>query len=217
MTDVLVIQNNGIEGAGNLGRLLAGDGFDVRTVHAWREDIRHECDMLVILGAPESANDARLQGQQDMIRDHTARQKPVLGICLGSQLIARALGARVYRGPKKEIGFYHDLHPEGPLLGGLGSPFSAFHWHEDTFELPAGAVRLASSEHYPNQAFRHGTAVGLQFHLEADHDMMRLWLARSGLDCAAAGRIASEIDEFAPAVGRNLGIFYKNFKSEFGL
>lgn len=226
MTDVLVIQNTRIEGSGNLGRLLEQDGFDVSTVYAKKEPVpTNPHSVLIVLGGPESANDGLpyLQDEQALIRSYAGSQRPVLGICLGSQLIARAFGAQVYRGPKAEIGFYHDLLPvsDSGLFAGFSSPFSVFHWHRDTFELPDGAARLACSAHYANQAFQIGSAVGVQFHLEVDLQMVNLWLDNTGGMLERKGVDPQGIREEAAAgiaaVESNMQRFYRNFKSEFGL
>jgi GMP synthase (glutamine-hydrolysing) len=111
-----------------------------------------------------------------------AQGVPLLGICLGSQLLAKALGARVYRNPQQEIGWYTvDLTPAGatdPLCAGLTSPIPVFQWHSDAFDLPVGATPLASSPLCTHQAFRYGDRVyGLLFHLELTPDMIHSWLA----------------------------------------
>ena len=179
--------------------------------------------MLIILGAPEGANDdlPYLRKEQALIRDFIGAEKPVLGICLGSQLVARALGARVYRGARREIGFYHDLEAAGPgLFAGFDGPFTAFHWHADTHDLPQGAAVLASSRDYENQAFRCGSAVGVQFHLEADGQMIRAWMdgvPDGYLSQAERARICGAMDDDLYRTGAGLGRFYANFKSEFGL
>lgn len=97
---------------------------------------------------------------------------------MGSQLIAKTFGAKVYRGSQKEIGFYNDLkiYNNSSFFSDFTNPFTVFHWHDDTFDLPEGAVRLASSEHYLNQTFQYKSAVGLQFHLEVNEEMVNLWL-----------------------------------------
>ncbi len=224
MADALIIQNSEIEGPGNLGRILADDGFDVHTVDAKSGPIpARPHDLLVVLGGPQSANDplAYLDAERDLILQYARMRRPVLGICLGAQLAARALGARVGRGPLTEVGFYDDLHPgTGPLFSGFADPFLAFHWHGDTFDLPDGAVRLASSAAYPNQAFCAGTVVGIQFHLEVDIRMANRWI-----DCVRpadlGGKSRQELRGRARAdIGRiesNMRVFYRNFKSEFGL
>ncbi len=227
MPDVLIIQNTRIEGSGSLGRLLDDDGFDTRTVHAKNEPIPADSySLLVVLGGPQSANDnlQYLRDEQQLICRHVEQEKPVLGICLGSQLIARAFGASVTRGPKTEIGFYHDLKldTDSKLFSGFSNPFSVFHWHSDTFGLPENATRLAHSELYENQALRVGTAVGVQFHFEVNRDMVNLWLDNAekkleGIPYIDPQRIRDEIGVNISKIESNMQNFYKNFKTEFNL
>jgi GMP synthase-like glutamine amidotransferase len=177
------------------------------------------------LGAPESANDNLdyLRDEMELIRQFVKKQKPVIGICLGSQLIAKSFGAQVFRGARKEIGFYHDLHIENTskLFSGFQNPFTVFHWHGDTFDLPQNAVRLVSSKDYENQAFLLGTAVGVQFHIEVTNEMINLWLDKSrelsNTPYIDPNKIKQEISINLPKVKKNMEIFYKNFKSQFHL
>ena len=129
-------------------------------------------DFLVVLGGPMSVNDEDrlpwLRAEKRFAADAVAAGIPVLGICLGAQLLAHAHGARVYPAPQKEIG-WHPLRGEPVPPGRFAFPesFEAFHWHGETFDLPSGAVHLARSEACAHQAFWLGPrAVGLQFHLE---------------------------------------------------
>ena len=114
---------------------------------------------------------------------------------LGSQLIAKTFGAKVYKGPTKEIGFYHDLtiSNNSKLFDRFKNPFSVFHWHGDTFDLPTGATRLASSQNYPNQAFQYKSAIGLQFHLEVNEQMVNLWLDKTEEKLHEIGERVSEM------------------------
>ena len=171
MSDVLLVQNTRIQGSGYLGDLLKADGFNITSINAKHDKLPNkDFSFVVILGAPESANDdlPYLREEQQLIKNSVEKNTPVLGICLGSQLIAKTFGGMVYPGPKKEIGFYNDLEIKNNsvLFSGFKNPFTVFHWHGDTFDLPDGAIRLASSEHYPNQAFQYKSAVGLQSHME---------------------------------------------------
>ncbi|MDF2422008.1 MAG: type 1 glutamine amidotransferase [Nitrosopumilus sp.] len=227
MSNVLLVQNTRIEGSGYLGELLQNDGFEITSVNAKHEKLPdRDFSLIVILGAPESANDdlEYLNAEQQLIKNSVEKDIPVLGICLGSQLIAKTFGAKVYGGPKKEIGFYHDLKISGesPLFNGFKNPFTVFHWHGDTFDLPEGSVRLASSEHYENQAFRYKSAVGLQFHLEVNEEMVNLWLDNTEeklqkIPCIDPQKIRSEIIENIQTVKSNMNIFYNNFKLSFDL
>jgi GMP synthase (glutamine-hydrolysing) len=227
MSDVLLVQNTRVEGSGYLGDLLKKDGFNIHSVQAKQEKIpKQEHSLVVILGAPESANDELLylQEEQKLIRRSVEKNTPVLGICLGSQLIAKTFGGRVYRGPKKEIGFFHDLIPEedSSLFSGFENPFTVFHWHGDTFDLPKGAVRLAHSQNYSNQAFQYQSAVGLQFHLEVNEEMVNLWLDKTeeklqNIPYIDSEKIRSDIDENISIVKTNMENFYNNFKFLFHL
>ncbi|MDE1764051.1 MAG: gamma-glutamyl-gamma-aminobutyrate hydrolase family protein [Thaumarchaeota archaeon] len=229
MSDVLVIQNTKNEGVAALGNLLEQDGLSITTVLAKKEKIPSvNPQVLIILGAPESANDnlPYLRDELVLIQDAVKNNIPVLGICLGSQLVAKAFGARVYPGKKKEIGFYHDVEfdntSKSKLFQGMQNPATVFHWHGDTFDLPEGAVRLAHSKDYQNQAIKIGSAIGVQFHLEVDEPTIRLWLEKSKEELRSSPHIrVQEIIEDMPknlgVVQNNMKTFYRNFKSEFNL
>ena len=227
MSEVLVVQNTRTEGSGYLGELLANDGFTIHSVNAKHEKLpEKKYSLLVILGAPESANQylPYLQAEQKLIKKTVDDDIPVLGICLGSQLIAKTFGGKVYRGPKKEIGFYHDLKidTDSKLFSGFTNPFTVFHWHGDTFDLPEGAIRLAHSENYQNQAFQINSAVGLQFHLEVNAEMVNLWLDKTRekleqIPYIDPQKIRSDIDENISIVKNNMNNFYNNFKLLFHL
>ena len=227
MSDVLLIQNTRIEGSGYLGELLSNDGFDITSIHAKHETIpEKKFSLVVILGAPESANDnlPYLIREQNLIKNSVDNEIPVLGICLGSQLIAKTFGAKVYKGPIKEIGFYHDLKfsNNSKLFDGFSNPFSVFHWHGDTFDLPEGAARLALSKNYQNQAFQYKSAIGLQFHLEVNEQMVNLWLDKTEeklhkISYLDPQKIRFDLDEHISTVKSNMKLFYNNFKSEFVL
>ncbi len=227
MPKVLVIKNAGREGPGTIAELFASDGYDMDTIFAKKEKIpplNH--DVVLVLGAPQSANDSLqyLKDEIDLIRQAGKKNIPTLGICLGSQLMARAFGARVYAGQKKEIGFYHDVRVDhaskSGLFDGIADPFTVFHWHGDTFDIPKNATRLAYSDSY-NQAFQYGSAVGVQFHLEVNKEIILSWLANAKEDLLLSDidpqKIKSQIDSELDKVQQNMRIFYRNFKSEFDL
>jgi len=140
---------------------------------------------LVILGGPMNTDEAHLyphiEHELKIIQEALDNDLPILGICLGSQLIAKALGAEVGRNPCREIG-WHDvtLTEEGrkdPILRHFAETERIFHWHGDAFKIPSGAQHLATSRLCPNQAFRYGNKVyGFQFHLEVDEAMIDRWL-----------------------------------------
>jgi len=143
---------------------------------------RGTADAYISMGGPMSANDNLpwLKREMDILERAAAEGIPVLGVCLGSQLIARALGARVFRNPEKEIG-WHPVHwtpaaARDPLFNSLADPEMLFHWHGETFDLPTGAEWLAWSHRCRHQAFRCGRHVyGLQFHLEVTAHMITGW------------------------------------------
>jgi GMP synthase-like glutamine amidotransferase len=139
-------------------------------------------DGLIFMGGPMGVNDGLpyLDREMELIRDAAQRSQPVLGICLGAQLIAGALGGRVYRNAMPEIGWFHLRLASGASTDQIFSQVSAsptvFQWHNDTFDLPPGATLLASTDVCPNQAFRCGGSIyGLQFHPEMTAAMIVDW------------------------------------------
>jgi GMP synthase (glutamine-hydrolysing) len=137
----------------------------------------------IAMGGPMNVDEVErfpgLAAEREWLAEATRRGMPVLGICLGAQLLARALGASVRPGEGKEIGFAPvEIHDDAdPLLGGLAPATSVLHWHGDVFELPEGATSLASSALTEHQAFRRGNAWGVLFHPEMDLALLEAWLA----------------------------------------
>lgn len=176
---VVVVQHVPNEGLGQFEPLLHGFGVEVETIASSSSIPANPLagvSGLIVLGGPmgvyESERHPRLADEQELIGSALASSVPVLGICLGSQLLASALGARVYPAPQKEIGWF-DITLErnaevDPLFAGAPAHFKALHWHGDVFDLPRGAVPLARSALTRHQAFSYGgVAWGLLFHLEA--------------------------------------------------
>ncbi len=146
-----------------------------------------EIDWLIVLGGPMGVHDEDthpwLKAEKAFIREMIQAGKVVVGICLGTQLIAHVLGARVYPNPEKEIGWFpvQFMNRKTPLLEGLPEQLTVFHWHSDTFELPAGALHFSRTDACPHQAFLYGQKVlGLQFHLEATPETVRQMLEHGG-------------------------------------
>jgi len=157
-------------------------------------------DALIFLGGPMSANDdlSFLHEEVAIIEQAIARRQPVLGICLGAQLLAKALGAAVRRNAAPEIGWFPvhltDAGREDRLLGQLANPFEVFHWHSDTFDLPEGATHLASSEACRNQAFRVGEFLyGFQFHPEVTPEMIADWCVQD-VNCGDVRELTTPLD-----------------------
>lgn len=170
-----ILQHVAFEGPGSMAGWLAEHAGSVGYTHFHAGDALPdpaEVDLLIAMGGPMSVNDEHelpwLVAEKAFIRAVIARGTPVLGICLGAQLIASALGARVFPNGEREIGWFPvTAEPAPESCFGFPSEIEVFHWHGETFELPAGAVRLARSEACLNQAFQFGErVVGLQFHLE---------------------------------------------------
>jgi GMP synthase (glutamine-hydrolysing) len=137
-------------------------------------------DLLIIMGGPMGVHDETefpwLYAEKEFIKKCVSTNTRILGICLGSQLLASCLGSRVYRNNRQEIGFFPVSYtPEAdkdPVFKDLPNPWEVFHWHGDTFELPAGATHIAYSDITRNQAFRLGRFTGIQFHPEADERLI---------------------------------------------
>lgn len=172
---VHVLQHVPFEGLGSIETWLSHRGARVtytRFFESTRLPTLADIDFIIALGGPMSVNDEEqlpwLRPEKRFIADAIAGDKAVLGICLGAQLIANAMESQVYPNAEKEIGWF-PVFAESSAPGTFVFPTSveAFHWHGETFDLPAGAVHLASSAACRNQAFQVGTRViGLQFHLE---------------------------------------------------
>lgn len=159
-----------------------------------------------------------MEEQQKLIRNANHHQVPLLGICLGSQLIAQALGGRVYKGQRKEIGWFEvKVNNEGRndiFKGITNERIKVFQWHGDTYELPKSAILLASSNLYP-QAFKVGTSIGILFHLEVTHEIIRNWTSNYRLEMTEVGVSTDSIlnnkkNEFEN-LADNCKVVYSNF------
>jgi GMP synthase (glutamine-hydrolysing) len=195
MKKFLIIQHTPSEDAGLICDALAERGLESETVKIWAgaglvpESVEPYNGML-ILGGPmnveESERFPNLIHEQELIRRAAADGLPVMGICLGAQLIAAAYGARVYQNTRKEVGWSEialsESAKDDPLFRGIAGRFPVLHWHGQIFDLPEGAVHLASSTLTPNQAFRLSDNIwALQFHLEATGKHVGRWLGERQL------------------------------------
>jgi GMP synthase-like glutamine amidotransferase len=172
------------EGLGSIEEWISKSGHSL-TATKFFEDVRvpeiSDIDWLIIMGGPMSVNDEEqfpwLADEKKFIRKAIDAGKTVLGICLGSQLVSAALGARVYQNTEKEIGWFDiemsPLAKADNLFSDMGSRLKVFHWHGDTFDLPENAIHLACSAGCKNQAFIYkGKVLALQFHLEPTLDLL---------------------------------------------
>ena len=149
------------------------------------------------MGATDDADHPWLTPEKQLVREAVEGGKPFLGVCLGVQLLAAALGARVYTSERAEVGLLPvELTPEGrqdPLFDGIDDSLVSLQWHGDTFELPDGAVHLASSPQVVHQAFRSGArAYGVQFHLEVTAEQAREWAEVPAYQASLASTLGEE-------------------------
>jgi GMP synthase (glutamine-hydrolysing) len=189
MPEIIILQNAEPETPGLIADVLQSKGFTLRYVRTFAGEPvplnMGDAAALVCMGGPQSVyEDDKFPYLRDVMRlmeDALTKKRPVLGVCLGSQLLAATLGVPVVAGPQKEIGFYPvyltEAGKEDALFCGIGDSFTPVHWHGDVYpQLPCGATWLARSELTPHQAFRYGeNAYGILFHLELTSDMLADW------------------------------------------
>lgn len=225
---VLILKNVEIEGPGTIEDFLRDNAIAYRIVEMSSEELprTEDIDTLIIMGGHMSVNESDIYPyitkEVDLAKEFIGKGKRVLGICLGAQIMAKALGSRVYAGPEKELGWYDiELKEEGirdpvinrlalhPRAGDFWKTFKVFHWHGETFDLPAGAERIASSALYKNQAFRYGrNAYAFQFHIEVRKEMIYGWLKDEPVDMATVIRDTESF--YGDYAGRAIN-FYKAF------
>lgn len=216
-----VLRHLAFEDLGTFGPILPSNGFDVTVMDVGVDEIGEpilRSDLVVVLGGPigvyEEPRYPFLTDELRALRRRLEAGLPTLGICLGAQLMAAALGARVYPGHQKEIG-WAELQLSAAGMASCLRPLHGhrvLHWHGDTFELPAGATRLASTSLYENQAFLLGSnALALQFHPEIDGSRFEQWLighaaelSAANVDIAALRGSARELAGPLQGAGRNM-------------
>jgi len=203
---VLAFRHTPLEGTGSIAAALARHNVACRIVDLPTEPPGlTDVSGLIVMGGPMSVNDDLPWIPYEIAAIQAAHERgiPVLGICLGAQLVARALGALVYPNGEKEIGWFRlrwtDAARADTLFRGLPDPQVVFQWHGETFDLPPGAQHLAYSEVCRNQAFRAGGNIyGIQFHLEVTPGMIAEWL-RQDAACGDAREAFAPIDPEAHA------------------
>ena len=225
---VLVLQHELNDGPGYLGEALAKRGAALEVVRLDRGEALpafEPFDLLLIMGGEMNvyADDRHpwLIDETRVIRSAVDADKAVLGVCLGGQLLAKALDARVHVGGASEVGLVPlTLTADGqadPLFADLPA-LAAVEWHDDTFEIPDGAVRLVSSTACANQAFRYGArAYGLQFHPEVSPAMLRSWFAGFSKQSANAADFQAAVDANEAALRAQAERLIDNFLAATGL
>ncbi len=224
---VLIVKNIPVEGAGTIEVFLRDKGIPYTILELSKgERIADtgEYSHLIVMGGPMAVYEmdryAYLRQETDLIKSFIDKDKAVLGVCLGAQMVAHCLGAKVYPGNVKEVGWYKtDITPEGmedevfSTIAIDGKPVAeVFQWHGDTFDLPEGAVRIASSSAYPNQAFRYGSRVyALQFHIEVTPKILREWFKdETGIDVE---EMLAHTEKIYPEYYKRAMNFYDKFFS----
>jgi GMP synthase-like glutamine amidotransferase len=230
---VLICKNVETEGPGTIEDFLKTKGILYVIIDLSKgEDIpaAEGFDTIIMMGGPMSVNEddiyPYIKKEEELVRDFALKNKNILGICLGAQIMAKALGSRVYKGEQREIGWYDieltedgirdtlmrklAVHPQaGAQAGDLWRRFKVFHWHGETFDIPLGSVRLASSSLYPNQAFRYGSkAYAFQFHIEVTKEMIYDWLKDEDIDY---DRLKAETEKLYEAYSGRAYNFYEAF------
>jgi len=223
--NVLIVKNIAAEGPGTIGDHLRSQGLPSTVIDLRRGDSLPDLGSfshLVIMGGPMAVYEMHLhqhlKNEALLIEQAIKAGKRVLGVCLGAQMIAHVLGARVYAGGQQEIGWYEvelsDAARQDPAMARLAmqgrQAAEVFQWHGDTFDLPDGAVRLASSSLYQNQAFRYSDRVyALQFHIEVTPSIVSGWLEHEkGIDLRT---ITAHSDRIYPAYRSRAQGFYSEF------
>jgi GMP synthase (glutamine-hydrolysing) len=204
MTRALILLHVACEGPGLIGEIFRERGIETDLIRLYEGGlVPHDLGAtsgLVVMGGPmgvyETNQYPHLRDELKLIESAVRQNRPVLGVCLGSQLLAAALGARVYPGKQKEIGWYavelQDGARQDPLWRDQPRSFMPLHWHGDIFELPKGAVSLAASALTQHQAFRYGDrSYGLLFHLEVTPQQLR-GMVQTFQDELAGAAIAPE-------------------------
>lgn len=212
-----IIQHVAFEPAGMIIEWARGKNYELTHSLLFNEKSSWpaigDFDMLVILGGPMGIDEEHrfewLKAEKVFIKQAIAANKIILGICLGSQLLAEALGARVYPNQEKEIGFFPvtktDEGKQDKVFSSIPETWNVFHWHSDTFDLPEGASHLFRSAACNHQVFRKGRCTGIQFHPEVNEDLLGSMVANEKYELIKANYIQSEdeiLDTIIPEQNR---------------
>jgi GMP synthase (glutamine-hydrolysing) len=217
MQTATILRHVAFEDLGVLSPLIEASGYIVRNLEAGVDDLRDVPiagdDLMIVLGGPIGAYEEDrypfLVDEMRLIDSALRNGARILGVCLGAQLLARVLGARVYPGPAKEIGYAPitlSAAGERSCLRRLADcDYTVLHWHGDTFDLPAGTSHLASTTLTPNQAFALGTqALALQFHIETDPRAIERWLIGHTCELSLAGIDIRALRQASRTLGASL-------------
>ena len=221
---ILIIKHIEIEGPGTLGEFLKETARKTKIVELDKGDTLpsvDEYEAIISLGGPmnvyEDAKYPFLKEEDKLMKKALQEEIPVLGICLGAQILAKACGAKVRKADKKEVGWFKvnltDAGKRDPLFENMTAEFEVFQWHEDTFAIPKGALHLAESQTCLNQAFRFGrNAYGLQFHVEVTPEMIESWIrAYTKNETVQTKDMLIESYKINEAFKRQAGMLYNNF------
>ncbi|MGB2931620.1 MAG: glutamine amidotransferase [Methyloceanibacter sp.] len=233
MTSAIAISHLCFEDAGTLEDAISARGIPFTYLQAGVDDLSqaNDADILIVLGGPigvtEVARYPFLKQEFKVIETAIAKRKPVIGICLGAQAIAAVLGARVYPGREKEIGWgLLGLTPDGrksPLVALDENKFRVLHWHGDTFDLPRGATWLAETAITPYQAFSYGDGkvLALQFHVEQHAAKMERWLIGHTLELTNSGvdlhQLRADTERLGPGLERASRKMFDDWLDQIGV
>ena len=233
MSKILVIQHSPHEGLGTLEEEIHAQNMTVSTLRTFENPVFPSAaelegfGALIVLGGPMGVNEVDkypwIKRELLVIEEALRQKKPILGICLGAQLLAKAAGARVAKGSVKEIGWspirFDDwFSKRNPLTFqlDLDKPHTVFQWHGDSFDFPVEGYRLAWNETYPGQMFSYqGNAIGIQFHPEMTEEMIRNWVELGRKEILEAKldpqKILDETPKYLPALQKLCHRFFYGF------